>query len=313
MSQKKIMVSVYMITYNHEQFISQAIEGVIMQQTNFPLELVIGEDCSTDNTRKICMEYQTKYPDIIRLLLPEKNIGMQQNSMKTFQSCIGKYIAICEGDDYWTDPYKLQKQVDFLESNEEYIITYHDFISLNTENNLLAESQYPDECKIDFSASELKRGAYILTLTLCFRNIIKEFPQEMYNITNGDTFLIALLGQYGKGRYCNDIKPAVYRLHQGGVWSSAGENLKRKYHRNTFKQLSKYFNRVGDIETSEFYIDLIKSRTAQYYIESLSKKRTKDVFRSYKLYFHDFKVYKDIRNFLWLNKRLFKYLYRKVF
>ena len=103
-----------MITYNHEKFIAEAIEGVVMQKTNFQFELVIGEDCSTDNTRAICIEYQKKYPDIIRLRLPETNQGMMLNWINNINSGRGKYIALCDGDDYWTDPYKLQKQVDFM-------------------------------------------------------------------------------------------------------------------------------------------------------------------------------------------------------
>jgi len=116
------VVSVYMITYNHESYIAQAIEGIMMQQTDFPIELVIGEDCSTDRTREICLEYQDKYPEIIRLLLPEKNIGIYKNSKSTFIECKGKYIAICEGDDYWTDPLKLQKQVYFLETRPDFAL-----------------------------------------------------------------------------------------------------------------------------------------------------------------------------------------------
>ena len=109
-----VTVSVLMITYNHENFIREAIEGVLMQKTDFPIELIIGEDCSTDGTRKIVMEYASKYPDIIRPLLPDSNLGMMKNFIETMQAATGKYIALCEGDDYWTDPYKLQKQVDIL-------------------------------------------------------------------------------------------------------------------------------------------------------------------------------------------------------
>ena len=128
--QSNILVSVSMITYNHEAFIAEAIEGVVMQKTTFPFELVIGEDCSTDNTRAICIEYQKKYPDIIRLRLPEKNQGMMLNWINNIESGHGKYIALCDGDDYWTDPYKLQKQVDFMEVNPDFALCSHSVYTL---------------------------------------------------------------------------------------------------------------------------------------------------------------------------------------
>ena len=111
-----VKVSVAMITYNHERFIAQAIESVLMQQTDFAVELVIGEDCSTDGTRAIVRDYGERYPERIRLLLPEHNLGMMPNFVATLKACRGQYVASVEGDDYWTDPHKLQKQVDFLES-----------------------------------------------------------------------------------------------------------------------------------------------------------------------------------------------------
>lgn len=222
----KITVSVLMITYNHENFIREAIEGVLMQKTDFPIEIIIGEDCSTDNTRKIVLEYSEKYPDIIRPLLPENNLGMMKNFIETMQTATGKYIALCEGDDYWTDPYKLQKQVDFLEANEEYSVCYHDAIIVDKFNRLLSISKLPDECKRDFTSDELIFGAWILTLTICFRNKIS-ICDEMLNAENGDTFLTCILGLNGKGKYLGEIiKPAAYRNHVGGVWSSLDEKEK---------------------------------------------------------------------------------------
>lgn len=111
------LVSVKMITYNHAPYISQAIEGVLMQKTNFPFELVIGEDCSTDGTREIVLDYQKRYSNIIRIITSEKNVGAKRNSLRAIKACRGKYIAFCEGDDYWHHPNKLQKQINYLEKN----------------------------------------------------------------------------------------------------------------------------------------------------------------------------------------------------
>lgn len=116
---KNPLVSVKMITYNHEPYIAQAIKGVLQQKTDFPFELVIGEDCSTDRTREIVFDYQKRYPHIVRVITSTKNVGTKGNSSRTNKACRGKYIAFCEGDDYWHHPDKLQKQVYYMESHPE--------------------------------------------------------------------------------------------------------------------------------------------------------------------------------------------------
>jgi glycosyltransferase involved in cell wall biosynthesis len=121
------LVSVKMITYNHAPFIVQAIESVLHQITNYPFELVIGEDCSTDGTREIVFEYQKKHPDIIRIITSDANVGMKNNSMRTMKACKGKYLAFCEGDDYWHNPHKLQKQVDYMESHPDCGLVYSSY------------------------------------------------------------------------------------------------------------------------------------------------------------------------------------------
>src|SRR5688500_13476797 len=110
-------VSVWITTYNHEKFIAEAIESVLRQQPSLSYEIVIGEDCSTDRTREIVLSYKEKYPDKIILYLPKQNTGMVQMTKKSYSFCTGRYVAWLDGDDYWVDPFKLQKQVDFLEAN----------------------------------------------------------------------------------------------------------------------------------------------------------------------------------------------------
>ncbi|MFA8434749.1 MAG: glycosyltransferase [Marinifilaceae bacterium] len=114
------LVSVKTITYNHALYIRECIEGVLMQKTNFPFEFIIGDDCSTDGTTKIVNEYAQKYPGTIRLVSSSENVGAHENDKRTYNACQGKYIALCEGDDYWTDPMKLQKQFDFMETHPDY-------------------------------------------------------------------------------------------------------------------------------------------------------------------------------------------------
>ena len=130
------LLSVCLITYNHENYIRQAIEGVLMQKVNFNWELIIAEDCSTDKTRDIILEYKKKHPDFIKLILQEKNVGPAKNWIELITKPNSKYIAYFEGDDYWTDPLKLQKQVGFLEANPDYVI-HSGFAKLSNEKNEL--------------------------------------------------------------------------------------------------------------------------------------------------------------------------------
>src|SRR5262245_24288404 len=125
MLEVSVKVSVAMITYNHGNFIAQAVESILMQVVNFDYEIIIGEDCSTDETRNVVIEYRNRFPHRIKMLLHDKNVGLMQNFIQTIEACRGQYVALCEGDDYWTSPYKLQKQVDFLESHPEYAICFH--------------------------------------------------------------------------------------------------------------------------------------------------------------------------------------------
>ncbi|MCQ2307121.1 MAG: glycosyltransferase [Bacteroidales bacterium] len=119
------LLSIITITYNQEQFIAKTIESVLMQKVDFPIEYIIAEDCSTDGTLAICKDYAEKYPDIIRIITSEKNVGGIENERRAMLAAKGKYVALCEGDDYWTDPLKLQRQVGFLESHPDYSVTFH--------------------------------------------------------------------------------------------------------------------------------------------------------------------------------------------
>ncbi|WP_243349656.1 glycosyltransferase [Parabacteroides sp. FAFU027] len=228
MKTDKPIVSVCMITYNHEKYITQAIESIVSQKCNFPIELIIGEDCSTDDTRRICIEYQDKYPQIIRLLLPDSNLGVMGNFTETIMESKGKYIALCEGDDYWTDELKLQKQIDFLEANQIYVISYHNSMILKGDQfygKVLTETG-------NLSPDDIFLGKIIPTQTVVFRNLKKELPESFKRVFNGDTYLFCwLANQTNKGAYFHsDIKDSVYRHHDGGVWSKT--SLHQKYNRS---------------------------------------------------------------------------------
>lgn len=219
--QQTPLVSVTCITYNHERFIREAIESFLMQETTFPFEIIIGEDCSTDGTRAIVEAYCRKYPDYIRMVTAEHNVGARLNGIRTRQLARGKYIAMCEGDDYWTDPLKLQKQVDFLEGHPAYVMSFHDCCIVDENGQLLKTSKLERNRNRDLSEKEIIFGTLMPTNTVLFRNgIITLYPPEFLRVLNGDAFLFAMLGEHGKAHYAADVKPAVYRVHNGGVWST---------------------------------------------------------------------------------------------
>jgi glycosyltransferase involved in cell wall biosynthesis len=136
---KDPLVSVVMLTYNHERYLAEAIEGVVRQATSFPIELLIGEDCSTDGTRAIALEYQRWFPEVIRVIVSERNVGMHPNLRRTIMAARGKYVAFCEGDDFWHRPDKLERQIAVLEGSPDVSIVCSNY-QIISDNGALIES-----------------------------------------------------------------------------------------------------------------------------------------------------------------------------
>ena len=209
-----MLVSVFIVTYNQEKLISQCIEGVLMQITECPIEIIIGDDCSTDKTFSICQEYARKHTNI-NVLPSEKNIGIAKNWQRVLSNCNGKYIAMCEGDDYWTDPYKLQKQIDFLESNPGVSAVTHDVVILDEINSGRTNVFF----KNDIENIKQAFDNFVPTCSIVLRNINleKHFPDyEKYKILTADKTLLLGLAAAGKIKFLNE-KMAVYRIHEKGV------------------------------------------------------------------------------------------------
>ncbi len=200
-----------MITYNHEKFISDAINGVLQQKTDFPVQLIIGEDCSTDNTRLICQDYVTRHPEKIVLTSNEVNLGMSKNFNQTLNLCTSRYIALCDGDDYWTDPLKLVRQIEYLEKNSGCVATFHN-VNANENNRLIGLGYLANPG--DFDIGNLFRGCNMISCTLVFRNT-GPFPDDL--VIN-DTTLGLFLLENGHAHYVDRIM-AEYRIHVGGVFS----------------------------------------------------------------------------------------------
>ena len=273
------LVSILMITFNQEKFIAQAIESVLMQRVNFKYEIVIGEDYSTDRTRDIVLEYQEKYSDRIKLLLQGKNAGMHKNFVDTYYACMGKYIALLEGDDYWTDPYKLQKQVDFLEKNPDFAICFHNMQIIYEDEPHLNRISNIKQKEIT-NIKTLARGNYVYTASCIFRKNFSKIPDWFYQCPVGDYPLHLLNAQYGKIKFINEIM-GVYRIHQEGIWENEHfsyrieewikmlEILRSKFDRKVNKilnnslydfsfKLAKYYLRNGNDTKYKFYLTKIR-------------------------------------------------------
>jgi len=254
----KPLVSIRCTTFNHASFIEEAIIGFLSQQTNFSFEIWIHDDASTDGTREIIERYQKSYPRIINSILQTENQYSkgEKPGKLLIEKCRGKYIAVCEGDDYWVDPKKLQIQVDFLENNPEYVISGHDAFIMDENGSKISDSKLPDIHKRDYSKSELSEGdAWILTMSWLHRNVVSDFALERKMVKNGDTFFVSLLGAYGKSHYHADIMPAAYRAHPGGVWSSASIQTKLEDQLNTYFWMYRYYKRVGNDQLSNVYYE----------------------------------------------------------
>jgi glycosyltransferase involved in cell wall biosynthesis len=217
-----------MITYNHESFIAQALDSALAQKTDFPFEIVVGEDHSTDRTAAIVEEYQLRFPGQVRLLNRPKNIGMLRNFVDTYQACRGKYIALLEGDDYWTDTTKLQQQVDFLDANPDFAICFHDVLVVGRHGRdepWRACSLFNEK---ESGLKDLIHGDYIPTCSAIVRNhLLQEFPGWFMTLQLGDWSFLLLIAQHGKIRYLDRVM-AHYRMGDG-VWS--GDSSIRNTHK----------------------------------------------------------------------------------
>lgn len=226
------LVIVRSLVYNHEQYLRQCLDGFVMQKTNFKFEVQIHDDASTDNSAAIILEYAKKYPDIIKPYIEEENQYSKGSKGKWKWGPLNcKYIAICEGDDYWIDPLKLQKQVDFLESHPDYFLCCHDFkVFSEKSKEFIFDSSYQNHHKLPLTITldNFFKGNWIQTLTIMYRNSTSSIaiPREKYKYYRDRVYHYYFL-KNGKGCLLPDVM-GVYRKHSGGVLS--GKKAEENYY-----------------------------------------------------------------------------------
>lgn len=239
------LVSVVVPTYQHALYIEDCIKGILMQKTSFPIEVLIGDDESTDGTREICKRLAEAHPDKIKLFLRSRkdviHIGGKPtgraNLLGLFREASGRYIAWCDGDDYWTDPLKLQKQVDFLEANPDCSLCFHRAMLLKGDK--LELQPIPDKVDLDHVQFEdlLSTFNFIATGSVVFRKWKGNSPKWMYEVPFLDLGLHGFMAQTGK-IHCVNEAMSVYRIHSGGAWTKLNTDNQRKSYLRFYQLIS---------------------------------------------------------------------------
>jgi glycosyltransferase involved in cell wall biosynthesis len=236
------VISVCLITYNHAPFITQAIESILMQKHGFSWELIIADDGSSDGTTEIILEFKNKYPDLIRPIIREKNVGAFQNWKEMLNAAKGKYIAYLEGDDYWTDCNKLKEQATILESNPQYIGCFHNceerFDNDGTKASFLYCS-FPGSTDISFS--DLVYKNLIPSCSMFYRNIeANRLPDWFGELKMGDWPLHLLNATIGKYRFIPKVM-GVHRHHTGSTWMQLNTQDTNQYVLDAYETFIRVF------------------------------------------------------------------------
>ena len=257
------LVSICCLTYNQALFIQKCLDGFLMQKTDFPIEILIHDDCSTDGTTEIIREYEAKYPDLIFPLYEEENQYQQGKAAEidfyNYRRARGKYIAYCEGDDYWTDPLKLQRQVDFMEANPEYSVCFHDCTVFNTWSGEYANKTIfnsTDDFDMDVDMFLNSRNGVGQPLTMLFRKDVYNYEWQKHYTRFCDTMEITHLLIVGKGRFLQ-FCGGQYNLHQGGI-SATNPDIRRSW--ESCEDAQQMWDYTQDKAVKKFYIDAFKWR-----------------------------------------------------
>ena len=274
------MVSVCLITYNHAKYIRNAIEGVLMQKVNFAREFIIADDFSTDGTREILLEYREKYPELIKLILQEKNVGAVQNWLDLIRPPQSKYIAYFEGDDCWTDEDKLQNQFDLLEKNDQFVICTHNAsVSINGQ---IQEKKYVNDGQNSINTfDDILPGGSFPTASFLYRNnLLGTDDYEILRIAPvGDWIIQLLLLRHGDLFYL-DNDYSIYNVHKNNLWG----NL--KVNEQLYSKLSIYRFIQKNLNLSKAEIEIVDQNIIGTY---------KGIIQ-YKADHNRFNVFKEMRN-----------------
>lgn len=244
-----VKVTVLVMTYNHIRFIEQALQSVLRQQTNFPYEILISEDCSTDGTRELVIDYQHRFPEKIRLLLSEKNLHSNAVVARGIDAARGQYTALLDGDDYWTSDSKLQKQADFLDAHPECSICFHNAQVVHEDGSKPPWNWVPANQKPFSDIDDMWRGNFIPTCSTLYRNgLFGKVPGWYGNyFVTGSLFITdwplhLLHAGHGRIGYIDEVMGA-YRYHRGGIYSGYSEHEKLEHTLKFYRSMNELLER----------------------------------------------------------------------
>ncbi|MCF6279737.1 MAG: glycosyltransferase [Flavobacteriaceae bacterium] len=305
----EIHVSICVQTYNHQNFIAECLDSILMQQTTFPFEIILGEDKSSDDTRRICKEYAEKHPSKIKLSLRSRDDVVymfgkptgRYNMIKNLEISSGKYIAICEGDDYWTDPLKLQKQIDFLEKTPKAVGSFHNSVCVDKDSEIIEKQYFKDTDKLFYTQEECLKSLHssYSTGSLVFRaNAIKNRLDDFSKI--GSDFILDILIT-NDGELCYmDENMSAYRIHSGGIWQGNtsihnqkviierymflydNEKYRKKYNgylwNTIINRFEKLITEIDDIKEKQFvkkqrlkFLNFFDSRSYLFFLKKIER------------------------------------------
>ncbi|MDK0896073.1 glycosyltransferase [Clostridium perfringens] len=310
---RNILVSINCITYNHEKYISEALESFMMQKTNFDFEIIVSDDFSTDNTVEVVKKFQKKYPNKIRLIEGEKNIGARQNGMRAHNNSLGKYVAICEGDDYWTDCNKLQKQINYMEKNRDCSMVFHNAEKINdktkkSEGFMINKNLNSKKILIkDFFDLQ-----FIPTASILYKKELKDnMPSWYMDAITGDFPFNLILIANSYAYYMNDVM-SVYRVGNSesmmGKWKSRSNNLDFQInHAQGYLDILKNFNEFSNFKYDSVIKEEIKNREFEILIAKGNLREIKS--EKYKENYKKMSMKSKLKTFIIsVNPRLFEML-----
>lgn len=313
---EKIILSICCITYNHDKYIRETLEGFLEQKIDFKYEILIHDDASTDKTREIIKEYQKRYPNLIKAIYQKQNQYSQGKPIleNLFENANGKYLAICEGDDFWIDKNKLQKQVEFLENNQEYSAVYHNVyvVDENSKASKTDQKYYPLYEEHDIVKEDIEKIIIAgQTASIVCKNFWKKFSKESKEIfiecrANGDTKLSLIFTLIGKIKYFPEIMSCYRRTYTGDSWNARikGKNL-CEFNYQSKIELKKMAYKIYKIQFNP-ELNYILINSLVYIIKTPNMNNLKIFLKIFNKFEHKTGVVAD------LIKYIFKIIVRKV-
>ena len=251
------VVSVLITSFNHEKYIGECLNSVLRQETDFPVEIIVVDDCSSDRTADILTAYALKYPAIFKILALKENQRSRCLPVYTlaYKAACGEFVAGCDGDDFWLDAEKLQKQVELLRSYPEYVFSFHNAIEMDSDRKPAKTLALAKKEARDYSQKELWHfSSWIPQQSMMYRRCFEEFPPEFDIVPNRDNFLPIFLAQYGGAKFQPDIKPSIYRIHTASYWSSKSAAEQNTIHLRTILIMTSYLLRIGKTDAAKHLI-----------------------------------------------------------